>query len=207
MSETNQATSGAVDETSGSSDTVVDGKYPESFVNKIKKEKENLAKSIIALKAEKDEALSLLKKKNDEDLEKTAQYKTLWENSEKSKTELAAVLKAKEDQIKQGKMASSVRGELLKLGLAPEHLDTAFKLMDWKLVTTDPETDSVIGSDAAAKVFYDQHNSLGFFKKQAPGVNHNAPSGKAMESGFAAEAKAAKSQRELDVVLKKYNMA
>lgn len=211
MSDNNQATSGAVDETSGSSEQPIasvgaDGLYKAEFVAKLKKEKENASKANAELKAKLEEANLLLQQKQESELQKEKQYQQLWENEKKARAELEAQVKATKEQIKQAKIQHAVKQDLIKLGLANEYVDTAFKLIDWKLVTTDPETDSVIGSEETAKAFYQSHAALGFFKKPGAVVNHNAPAGKPGETGFQAEVKAAKTQKELDAVFRKYNM-
>jgi len=180
MSDIKTATSGAIADSSGSVEVVfndtVGGMYKPDFVNKLKKEKENTLKANAELKAKYEEAIAEISKIKETELQTQSQYKTLWENEKKSKSEILESLKAKEEQIKKGKMVAALRGEYLKLGLDPKFLDDAFTMTDWKQISIEPETESVIGAEDAAKAFYQKFGSTGLFQKQGVMVNHNAAS-------------------------------
>lgn len=205
MSDNEKASSGANPETSGSgieldaaSSGATEGKT--DLVAKLKKEKDNW-------KAKAEELLNKQKLAEEESLKAKEQYKVLYENRTKEVEEYKAKLVKIEDGLKKEAKSKAVEKELFKLGLSPEYSDTVNKLMDWNLVNLDPETNLVIGAEEAAKGFYEKHNALGFFKKTGPGVNHNAPNtGAAPGNSYDTEIRAAKTQKEIDAVLKKYNM-
>lgn len=183
MSETVTASSGANDSSSGESAnksapaTSGEGNYPKDFVDKLKREKENLAKSKAAL----EEQLSALQKekqsKEEADLQSQNRFKELYEAQRTRAETIEKELVSTKEAIVDGKKNSAIRSELFKLGLEEAHLDSAFKLLDKKMVEFDPNTGMVLGADEAAKAFHQSYGSLGFFKKQIPGVNHSAPSG------------------------------
>ena len=207
MSDNEMATSGATVETSGSAkntESATSGAdkstYDSDFVQKLKKEKDNW-------KAKAEELALKSKAEHEDKLKSQMQFKELYESQKKATEEALAQKRELEAEITKTQIAAKVRGELAKLGMAQEYAEDAFRLMDWKLVSLDPETKTVIGAEEAAKAFHERYNGLGFFKKGSAGVNHNAPqNGKAPDIGLSAELKTVKNQKELESVLKKHGM-
>jgi hypothetical protein len=181
MSETT-ATSGANGSTSGEPNKKVtstsgDETYPKEFVEKLKKEKENLSKTLSGLQ----EQLTALQKekqtKEETDLQSQNKFKELYEAQKAKSESIEKELLSTKETIIEGKKNTALRAELVKLGLDEVHLEPAFKLLDKKNVQFDPNTGVVIGADDAAKTFHQAYSSLGFFKKQATGANHTASVG------------------------------
>lgn len=181
MSETN-ATSGAKGSTSGEpvvKETSTSGgeTYPKDFVEKLRKEKENLSKAVSSMQ----EQLTALQKekqsKEETDLQSQNKFKELYEAHKVKSEGLEKELNSVKETIVEGKKNSALRTELVKLGLDEANLEAAFKLLDKKHVQFDPNTGTVLGADEAAKSFHQAYSSLGFFKKQTPGVNNTASTG------------------------------
>lgn len=210
MSDNEKATSGANTEASGSVEQTQDesggqssGVYKAEFVQKLKKEKDNWRSKFEELSAQRQ-------KEKDSELEAQAQYKQLWETEKQKTSSTLDELSKIKEQIKSAKIKSDVKTELLKLGLLQDHWEAASKLVDWGAVQLDPETELVLNADGTAKMFYEKYNSLGFFAKQGQKVNHSAPNMNPnvnQSDVFKSELKKAKTQKELDAVLKQFNMA
>lgn len=168
----NGATSGAAD--SGKTDTSGSGTYPAEFVSKLKTEKENLAKALAAMRDELASVKTEKQTREQQELEQKQEYKRLYEAEKQRLEGLNKEYTGLKDQINQGKLNSALRSELVKLGLDEQHLEAALRLVDRNIVNIDPGTQVVVGADEAAKQFYSQYSSLGFFKKQTTVANHTA---------------------------------
>ncbi len=183
MSDEIIASSGAKDSTGGESkdkkqpDASGEGSYPKDFVDKLKREKENLAKGKTALEQEL-EALKKEKQSREEaDLQAQNKFKELYEAQKARAESIEKELSSTRETIVEGKKNTAIRTELVKLGFDETHIESAFKLLDKKMVAYDQSTGTVVGADEAAKAFHQNYGSLGFFKKQTPGANHQAPGG------------------------------
>jgi len=174
-----QSTSGDTSATSGAengngSATSGAQSYPADFVEKLKKEKENLAKANLATKQELESLKAASQQREQQELEQKQEFKKLYE-AEKAKSESAAKeLAAMQERIKQATINTAIRSELVKRGLDEAHVETALKLVDRQAVAVDPATNAVVGADEVAKKFHEAHATLGFFKKGGAGVNHAA---------------------------------
>lgn len=176
------ATSGA-DEIQGESKNASKGAngYPAEFVEKLKKEKENLAKALTGMREEFSNLQKTLQTREQQELEQKQEYKKLYESERQRVEILNKEHQALQEQIKQAKVNTAIRSELMKLGLDENHLETALKLIDRNVVNVDPGTQVVVGADEAAKQFHLKHAQLGFFKRPTPGINQTAS--KAVEPG------------------------
>lgn len=148
--------------------------YPKEFVEKIKKEKDNYAKAVHALRTELESVKAVQQDREKQELEQKQEYKKLYE-AEKAKAENASKeLGSMQERIKQATINTQIRNELVKRGLDEVHVETALKLVDRSAVAIDPATQAVVGADEVAKKFHEAHASLGFFKKGGAGVNNSA---------------------------------
>lgn len=157
-------TSGSPDATSGATEENKQS-YPPEFVEKLKKEKANLAKAL-------EEAKVSLKEKESGELKEKEQWKTLYEQTVKSNEELSINLKKKDEMIQQGVLNAAISNELLKLGVDPSKMDVAKQLFDKSTIMFD-ETNTPIGVTEAAQSFYKKFADLNIFKK-ATTANHTA---------------------------------
>jgi len=166
------STSGENQATSGAS-----ANYPADFVEKLKKEKENLSK---ALQAQRDELEKIKKEAADRaesELQKNQQFKDLWEKEKQEREKVLGENQKLSSMIQEGSINSALRLELSKLGVKESYMETALKLVDRNTVRIDDETKTIYGADQVAKDFYQKHKELGFFKQPGTSVNHNAPKG------------------------------
>lgn len=174
-----QSTSGDASATSGADNgtaTASSGaqSYPAEFVEKLKKEKENLAKANLATKQELDALKASQQTREQQELEQKQEFKKLYE-AEKARAEsVSKDLAGMQERIKQATINTSIRNELVKRGLDEAHVETALKLVDRSAVAVDPSTNAVVGADEVAKKFHEAHATLGFFKKGGASVNHSA---------------------------------
>lgn len=152
-----------------------DQNYPAHFVDKLKKEKTNLAQALDKQKAEIESLRNELKSQTEQKLTEKEEYKTLWEREREERAKIQDQLNTMSGQIRQSRKRSAVRRELEKLGLNSKYADEAFKLVDLESVVVDSDTEAVIGAEEAAKSFYTQYSNLGFFAGQKPGVDQRAP--------------------------------
>ncbi len=161
------------------------------LVAKIKKEKDNYKARVLELEAQAKEA-------TDKGLLQKQEYKTLYEQTKEAleKSVLDVESRDKRDELALKK--SSVRTHLLKLGLNPAHESTAFRLMDISKVVVDKETQAVLGSEDAAKLFHEQFKELGIFGTVGVGVSHQAPT----NSDGINSVRGAKTQKEFDAFIK-----
>jgi len=213
--QTTTATSGAGGATSGATDKAdetrseqldtsgsEDQKSGTDLVAKIKKEKDNYAKRVAELKAELDAKNAELESHREQGLVQKEEFKTLYEREKEARLKREQELAERDKRDQEALKKAAVREHLLKLGLNPTHEKTAFRLMDISTVVVDADTKAVIGSDEAAKAFYDQFKDLGLFGKAGAGVSHTAPGKPAT---FEHEIRALKTQREYDEYMaKKY---
>lgn len=169
----NTGTSGSVNP--GNKDTSGSKTYPADFVEKLKGEKENLVKSVSELRGELESLKANQQTREQQELEQKQEYKRLYEAEKQRLEGLMKEHTGLKDQINQAKLNSSIRSELVKLGLDEAHLEAALRLVDRKLVNIDPGTQVVVGADEAAKQFHAQYSTLGFFKKATATANHAAP--------------------------------
>lgn len=149
--------------------------YPEHFVEKLKKEKDNQSKVIKELKAEIDEIKAARLQGEEDELAKNQKYKELWEGEKQKREQAEQTLNSNKALMAEARKKSAIKTELLKLGLNPEHEKTVYKLMDHSTVFEDEQTGVMVGAEDAAKTFYDQYRSLGFFGKPGPGVEQRSP--------------------------------
>lgn len=183
MSEAANASSGAPDSSSGDStskqlpETRGDGNYPKDFVDKLKKEKENLSKGKSALEEQVNALLKEKQSREEAELQAQNKFEQLYQAQKVRAETFEKELASTREMITEGKKNTAIRSELFKLGLDEAHVETAFKLLDKNAVQVDPSTGVVFGADEAAKAFHQSYGSLGLFKKQASGVNHSAPGG------------------------------
>lgn len=168
------ATSGATGSKDKSQDTSGSKSYPADFVEKLKGEKENLVKSVSEMRAELERVKGEQQSREKQELEAKQEYKRLYEAEKANRENLFKEHSSLKEQINQAKVNSSIRSELVKLGLDESHLEAALRLVDKKIVNIDPGTQVVVGADEAAKQFHAAYSSLGFFKKAATAVNNAA---------------------------------
>lgn len=145
-----------------------------SHVEKILQEKRNYAKKTAELEAE-------LKRLREEKLVEKESYKDLAEMRGREAEEWKGKFENLNTTFELQQKKSEVKKELLKLGLNPEHEQTAFRLMGddrLKDVHRDPETGAILNAEHAAKVFHEEFKTLGgLFGRKTPGVSYDAPSG------------------------------
>jgi hypothetical protein len=178
-------------------------------------ESEGLAKTLEKALKEKRNAMeksreleAQLKKLSEEKLVQNQQWKDLAEQREKELIEVKQRESAKDQKLKDAKINSSLRNELLKFGMNAAMIDYALRLVDKSKIQVDPETEVVLGADQVAKEFHSTFSGQSFFGTQTPGVSHKAPDNRPHltgEEAFKAELRQVKSQKELEMVLAKHN--
>lgn len=164
--EQNKDTSG-----SGGSSTSGEGanneqKFDKSFVDKIKKEKDNY-------KAKAEELESKFKLQQETDLKAKEQFKTLYEQTQKDLEDTRKALTAKEEMINQGKIQSEINAALLKAGISADKINAAKRLIDMNLVSLDKDTGVIVGAAEAVQALVKEHADLNLFGKKGS-VNHQA---------------------------------
>lgn len=162
--------------TSGVSDSEGAGSHPQTFVDKLRKEKENTTRKNVELQEQLAALQQQIVEAKESDLQKNEQYKELWTQEQEKRKVAEESFNSLQSKVTDGKKMSAIRDELLKRGLNPEHEKSAFRLMDTDQVMIDPDTGAIIGADDAAKDFHEQFKSLGFFGHPVPGVSHQATS-------------------------------
>ena len=185
MPELNQDTSGSTPATSGAgestSSTATSGVGDESTkqYEKLLKEKQNYAKSTAELKAELEEFRNKEKQREEAELIKTQQHEKVIELRNKELEETKNELLNYRKRESEGRKSIAVLSELKKLGFVDteSNKEIVMKLLDKKDVEIDPTTNTVLGADLSAKVFFEKYNNLGLFGKTVPGVNQNSPQG------------------------------
>jgi hypothetical protein len=179
----NQATSGANTEIS---DSVADKQESVSTsgentqktaYDKLLREKKNASLALQDAKAKLAEYDAFKAQVEEEKLLKEKQYETLLDNYKKKLGETESKLTGLEKTIENSKKNTAILNELKKLGFVDSESNrkAVSRLVDTSMASIDPQTNVVIGADEAAKAFYQEFNSLGFFGKQTSGANHNAP--------------------------------
>jgi hypothetical protein len=191
--------SGAADDKGNANST--SGEGANSAFEKVLKEKKNAMERIKQLETEK-------KARDEQDLLAKENYKELLKSRDDELAKERSLRLEFEKKEKTRRVQSALVNELDKLGLDPAHRDKALRLANMERLQVDEETGVVVGAVELAKSFYQENSSLGFFKKTQPGANHNAPSinmPSSPEEAFATELKSAKTQQQIDAVMKKYN--
>jgi len=164
--------------TSGVSDNEAAGSHPQTFVDKLRKEKENTTRKNVDLQEQLASLQQQIAEAKESDLQKNEQYKELWSKEQDKRRVAEESFSSLQNKVTDGKKMSAIRDELFKRGLNPLHVESAFRLMDANQVMIDPDTGVVIGAEDAAKDFHEQFQSLGFFGHPVPGVSHQASVGK-----------------------------
>lgn len=175
MEENMEATSGASPSTSGE-EQIEDKKYDASFVEKLKKEKENWAKSASETKAQLEELQSKLAEIEKDKMMSNEQYKEYAEKLELELNESKQELGKFKETIKQGQVNRRIQDELVRNGLNPKYMDDALRLVDRNQISFHPETNLPLGVEDLVRDFKDRYSDLGFFGKSVPGVDYSAAS-------------------------------
>lgn len=125
--------------------------------------------------AKNRELLAELKKVKDE--KKAAEEKRLIEKEEyKTIAEQRLVeLTSLKDKVLSANRTAAVKSEFSKLGMAPDVMEVAMKLVDMNTISVDMEHNVVTGADSAVKVIKEKLPQL--FAAATPGVSHAAPQG------------------------------
>lgn len=164
-----EATGGAKDTTSG----VSQDDRSNDLVSKMKKEKDNWVKA----NSEKERTISDLQAQIESmqkaELEKQQQYKELAEMESKKRREVEEKMTGLEKLMRQEKVDSKLRNELLTQGLRSDLVEEALRIVDRSSIAFHPETNSVLGVDDAAKAFKEKYKDI-FFGQKIPGVSYNA---------------------------------
>lgn len=208
--ELNQTVSGATDSTSGAVENNEQEEAKVSGATEVESEENNAYKRLLKekkIEAEKRKSLEAeLKALKEKEMLEKENYKELLKHREEELNQLKTKAQEYELARKRASVNSSLRDELIKLGVDAKHMDTALKLIDRDKVMVDEDTGVVIGADMAAKTFYQKNADLGFFKKGTPGVNHNAPDLNVSDSkeAYKAELAKCKTQAEIEAVMNKY---
>jgi hypothetical protein len=177
------------------------GEGASSAFEKVLKEKKNAMERIKQLEAEK-------KARDEQEMVKKEEYKELLKARDEELAKERTLRLEFEKKEKTRRVETALVNELDKLGLDPAHRAKALKLANMERLQVDEDTGVVVGAVELAKSFYQENSTLGFFTKKQPGANHNAPSinmPSTPEEAFASEMRAAKTQSQIDAVLKKYN--
>lgn len=182
MGETNASTSGDAAATSGAADGGVKGTQSNqqstsgdsgsggtSHTEKLLKEKRNAMSRVAELEAQ-------IQSMKDEKLTEKEEYKTLAEQRQKRVQELEQQVTADKKLREKARKVSAVKKHLVSMGLQPKHEEIVLnKLLDVEDLVIDPDTNAVLGAEEKAKTFRQSFADLGFFGKQGPGVNQDAP--------------------------------
>lgn len=177
MEENKEATSGASSSASGE-EQKEEKKYDASFVEKLKKEKENWAKSASEAQSQLEELQNKLTEIEKEKMMSNEQYKEYAEKLESQLKEREQELGKYKETIKQGQVNRKIQDELVRNGLNPKYMDDALRLVDRQQVSFHPETQTVLGVEDLVRDFKDRYKDLGFFGKTVPGVDYSAANSK-----------------------------
>lgn len=164
------ATSGADTDVSMTTSGVSEANV--QHLEKVLKEKKNAVERLREVELEN-------KKLKEEKLFTQQQFKELAEMRAREAEEWKGKYENQNEIIKSGTINSTLRNELMKLGLDTSNqanIDLALKSIDKSIVQVDSETGTVLGAAEAAKKFHLEYSHLGFFSKKSLGVNHSAPS-------------------------------
>jgi len=202
-----QSTTSGVDEaTSGANDQKV--------LDTTSGESEGLAKNLEKALREKKNAMEKLremeaqmKKLNEDKLSHSQEWKQLAELREKELSETKQALHEKEKKIAEASVNGAIRNELLKFGMNTQLVDYALRIIDKAGVQLDPETGVVIGAGDVVRDFHKTFAGQSFFATPKATASHGAPEMNPPltgEDAFKAELKKAKTQRELEQVMRKH---
>jgi hypothetical protein len=103
-------------------------------------------------------------------------YKTLAENLQKEKDELLKREKEKNEQLAKGIKLSAVQTELQKLGINPDRISVAMRLVEIGTVKYDDALKIVSGADVEAQRLKAMMPEL-FSQRDAEGMDHEQPHG------------------------------
>lgn len=201
------STSGLENATSGAKDqeqSVTSGAETDGLAKNLEKaltEKKNAMSKLRELEAQ-------LKKANEDKLVQSQQWKELAESRERELLETKLTLETKEKKIQEASVNGALRNELMKFGINGQLVDSALRIIDKKSVQVDPETGVVLGAGEVVKDFHKTFAGQSFFGNPSPKTSQGAPSLTPQLSGddaFQAELRTAKTQKELEQVMRKYN--
>lgn len=181
--------------------------YPADFVEKLKKEKENALKGFTSKQQRVSELEARVEEFEKQEMLKKQNYSEYIQKLEEKNKELSARIETHEAERKQATLNTSIRNELVKLGIKQEYVQDAFRLLDRDEVSFHPETGTVLGAEEAAKKFHEKYSKLGFFNSKAIGVDHRAPNGGepiSQNDLYVKELRSAKTQAEFDAIRRKY---
>lgn len=147
--------------------------YDESFIAKLKGEKDNFRTSNAKLLAKVEELENSIKSKEEAALKEKEDWKTLFEQKAKEVETLTGTIQLTEKEKLEGVKKTELKKELTKLGINPVFVDQATKLADLDSVKIDKETGVVYGADVVAKTLSEEWKPL--FGETTPGVTQNAP--------------------------------
>lgn len=179
MVESVKATSGAESVSSGTDAQEVSNATSgaaEKHIEKLLKEKQNIAKGFVELKEKYDVLANEKTAEAERKMLETNQHLKVIELKEQKLKELEGELNNFKTKEVEGRKTLAVLSELRKLGLVDTDVnkEVAFKLFDKSSVEIDPTSNTVLGADLAAKAFYDKYNHIGIFGKKSVGTNNNA---------------------------------
>jgi len=147
--------------------------YDESFVSKLKGEKDNFRSSNQKLQEQVEALQNQIREGEEKALKEKEDYKTLYEQQKQRVEELTGVVdKAANEKLNTAK-TGELKKELQKLGLKPEYVDKAVQLAELDTVKIDKETGTIYGADLVAKTLSEEWPVL--FGAQTDNVSQNAP--------------------------------
>jgi len=185
MSELLKATSGANTSTSGEvnvgesqTSTSGDAKtYDPKFVEKILKEKKNMALTVAEMQAQLESFQRKEAELEESKLIQTKQHEVVISNLKAEREKLANELKNERETVKRARINTAYISELKKLGFidSESNREAAIKLADLKGIDIDPTTNTVVGVEDGVKSFYEKFGTLGLFEKKSSTTSNAAP--------------------------------
>lgn len=148
-------------------------KDPEAVLAKNKELLEKLA----AEKLEKDALKKQIKDQEEKNLKEKEDYKALYEKEKKDNETLAASLKSQQENLAKGAKLSEAKKELLKLGINPDRVDAAMRLVAIDTIKFDDATKTVVGAEIEAAKLKMLMPEL-FSQKDPEKLPHDPPSDK-----------------------------
>jgi|DEB0MinimDraft_6_1074348.scaffolds.fasta_scaffold03835_4 type IV secretory pathway VirB4 component len=150
-----------------------DKTYDESFVSKLKGEKDNFRSANQKLQEQVEALNKKIREGEEKALKEKEDYKALYEQQKQRVEELTGVVdKAKTERVTATKTVE-LKKELQKLGLKPEYVEKAVQLAQLDTVQIDKETGTIYGADLVAKTLSEEWPVL--FGAETDNVTQNAP--------------------------------
>ena len=147
-----------------------DSNQPESTLpdhfKKVLKEKKNAMERVRELETR-------LKQTEEKEMIRKEEFKSLAETKEREANEWKTKFESTNKLIRDGLKVNKVRDELGKLGMQPQYMNHALRMIDLNTIDVDEDTKVVTGHDSAAKMLQETFPPL--FSSRPTNVSGAAP--------------------------------